>query len=858
MEEIDYSLPSGTQIAEFRIIEILGVGGFGITYKAQDTRLGRLVAIKEFLPQELAGRSNDASSVIPKTNCSEDYQYGLTKFLEEAKTLAKFNHPNIVKVLTFVEANGTAYLVMEYVEGEALDEHLKKIHFNGNMAESRIREIIEPILNGLSEVHKAGLLHRDIKPGNIYLKNTAIDKCEPMLIDFGAARQSVGEKSKSISAIISQGYAPPEQYTTRGKQGPYTDIYAIGAVMYYLVTGNKPVESTDRQHEIMDEQPDPLIPIEQGCGYSETLVNAITKTMMLRASSRPQHVVELQKILSENFLVQSLEKQESLNADSDATRKIAKDVVSKERQSSKNPVQGEKLTKDVKPDKKRGGGKLIGVIATVVIAVGGYYGFTQYQVFQQAELEKQQQRDIQQASAKKMKQDEAAWKQSQNKNNIDSYREYLSAWSQGRYAAEAQESIVKLNQQAKVLNEQQLRVQQIKQAQKDLSTLGYQTRVHGTLGKRTEKAIEAFEKQQGMMVTGAVDDIVLNALRKSVDAKLLKEKLAQEKLAADKVAAEKAAKEKALAEKRAADKLAADIALKKKQEQDRLAAIEASKVDINVTVSPSDADITIKKNGIIYSNNSRILPESYEITVKKEGYQSQRQLVEVAKGNSKFNYQLKKHSKLAMELPIFTLGDYWKYTMNGDTKNSSKVIGEDVYKGKPAVVFESVVVMPLPESLRNAAGIEAMSKSSIVDSVNNTFTSHSKLLLDKHSLEHFKMIRGSNFDNPTEMDMDGRIVKGKKWPMKIGNKWETFSSNMTTYNEVAATEMVKVPAGEFYCFKVVSRTEGKGFTMLLTTWYSSEVKYMVKSEIKTHWTNTGLNLEDSVNTTELIEFNVSN
>ena len=298
MQEIDYSLPSGTQIAEFRIIDILGVGGFGITYKAEDTRLGRLVAIKEFLPVELAARGTDSKTVMPRTNVADDYQYGLKKFLDEAKTLAGFNHPNIVKILTFIELNGTAYLVMEYVEGEALDEHLKKIHFTGNMAESRIREIIEPILNGLSEVHKAGLLHRDIKPGNIYLKNSANDKCEPMLIDFGAARQSVGEKSKSISAIISQGYAPPEQYTTRGKQGPYTDIYAIGAVMYYLVTGEKPVDSTDRQHDVLGDEPDPLTPIVSNL-YSEGIKRAIEQGLILVPKNRCQNVPALQKLLAE-------------------------------------------------------------------------------------------------------------------------------------------------------------------------------------------------------------------------------------------------------------------------------------------------------------------------------------------------------------------------------------------------------------------------------------------------------------------------------------------------------------------------------------------------------------------------------
>ncbi|NQZ88163.1 MAG: protein kinase [Colwellia sp.] len=304
MEEVDYSLPAGTLISEFRIIDILGVGGFGITYKAQDTRLDRFVAIKEFLPVELAARGSDNKTVMPRTNVKGDYQYGLSKFLDEAKTLAKFNHPNIVKVLTFLKENGTAYLVMEFVEGEALDAHLKKIHFNGNMAESRIREIIEPLLKGLAQVHKTGLLHRDIKPGNIYLQSSSDASNEhgnnPMLIDFGAARQSVGEKSKSISSIISQGYAPPEQYTTRGKQGAHTDIYAVGAVMYYLVTGEKPIESTDRQHEIMDELPDPLKPIEKNRSYSNALINAITQAMILRVSNRTPNVTVLQQMLSDN------------------------------------------------------------------------------------------------------------------------------------------------------------------------------------------------------------------------------------------------------------------------------------------------------------------------------------------------------------------------------------------------------------------------------------------------------------------------------------------------------------------------------------------------------------------------------
>jgi FKBP-type peptidyl-prolyl cis-trans isomerase FkpA len=215
---------------------------------------------------------------------------------------------------------------MEYVEGEALDEHLKKIHFNGNMAESRIREIIEPVLKGLIQVHKAGLLHRDIKPSNIYLQSSTDASNEhgnnPMLIDFGAARQSVGEKSKSISAIISQGYAPPEQYTTRGKQGPYTDIYAICAVMYYLVSGDKPVESTDRQHQIMDDEADPLTPLAVSDEYSESFITAINQGLILKPKARTQNVAAMLSLLANNVAQTLLKSASDEKVEQDATQRI--------------------------------------------------------------------------------------------------------------------------------------------------------------------------------------------------------------------------------------------------------------------------------------------------------------------------------------------------------------------------------------------------------------------------------------------------------------------------------------------------------------------------------------------------------
>ena len=285
METYENSLPVGTVLDNrYKIESILGEGGFGITYKAHDTQLDYTVVIKEFLPQECAARAGDSVSVQPRTNRTDDYQYGLERFLDEARNLAKFQHPNIVRVSNFINTNSTVYFVMDYAEGEDLSDWLKKHEV---LNEDIILKIITPILEGLAEVHKIGLLHRDIKPGNIFMRKQG----GPMLIDFGAARQAMGEHSKSISAIISQGYAPPEQYTTRGKQGPFTDLYAIGAVLYKLITGKAPIESADRAHDIHEGEPDPMVPaLEAGkAKVGDWLLMLTDQMLKISAKDRPQN-----------------------------------------------------------------------------------------------------------------------------------------------------------------------------------------------------------------------------------------------------------------------------------------------------------------------------------------------------------------------------------------------------------------------------------------------------------------------------------------------------------------------------------------------------------------------------------------
>jgi len=224
-KEHRHALPKGFELDGYRIKSMLGAGGFGITYLAEQTSIGRNVAIKEYLPAGIAARARDDVSVEPVSDEDRaDYEYGLGKFREEAKTLVTFDHPNIVTVHDYKEANGTAYLVMQYVEGETLQAILKR---DKTLPENEIREILDPILDGLDHVHKAEFLHRDIKPDNIVIRKDGV----PILIDFGAARLALGEKSKSLTAIVTPGYAPFEQYASRGNQGPWSDIYAMGAVI---------------------------------------------------------------------------------------------------------------------------------------------------------------------------------------------------------------------------------------------------------------------------------------------------------------------------------------------------------------------------------------------------------------------------------------------------------------------------------------------------------------------------------------------------------------------------------------------------------------------------------------------------
>lgn len=275
------ALPLGSLLQEYRLDEVLGAGAFGMTYLAWDTHLEKKVAIKEYLPTEFAVRALDGSVVPVTTDRQHDYRWGLERFLLEARTLARFSHPNIVRINRYFETHGTAYVVMDYEDGESLAQVLKKQPQPGDAA---LLKIVLPLLDGLQAVHEAGFLHRDIKPANVYIRRNGT----PVLLDFGAARQAIGGATKSLTAVLTPGYAPIEQYSSDGNQGPWTDIYALGGVLYRALMNENPPEATSRLRN--DTVPGKLRAMRGRIGVF--LLSAIDWALALDEQQRPQSVRE--------------------------------------------------------------------------------------------------------------------------------------------------------------------------------------------------------------------------------------------------------------------------------------------------------------------------------------------------------------------------------------------------------------------------------------------------------------------------------------------------------------------------------------------------------------------------------------
>ena len=293
-----HALPVGHQLNEYRIERVIGSGGFGITYRARDTQLDKVVAIKEYLPNEFAVRT-DATTVRPKsTTDQDDYQWGLTRFLDEARTLARFEHPHLNHVHRYFEDNNTAYLVLDYIEGETLSDLLKR---EGQLDSTRLQRLVAELLSGLDEVHSAGYVHRDVKPSNIMVRANG----SSVLLDFGAARQVLGQRSKSLTAVYTSCYAPIEQRSGKGgKTGPWSDIYALGIVAYRCVSGINESELLDsvaryrlKHKDNQDQDMKPAVEVGKG-HYPSSLLKAIDWAIKVEEEDRPQNVAAIKEMIS--------------------------------------------------------------------------------------------------------------------------------------------------------------------------------------------------------------------------------------------------------------------------------------------------------------------------------------------------------------------------------------------------------------------------------------------------------------------------------------------------------------------------------------------------------------------------------
>jgi serine/threonine protein kinase len=291
------ALPDGYKLHWYEIHAILGRGGFGITYLALDTNLNHEVAIKEFLPTDLAMRASDSSIHPISDDQTDTFGWGLNRFITEAQTLAQFRHPNIVLVHSVFEANGTAYMVMEYEKGESLEE---AYNLNRLTTEEDLLSLLHPLMDGLERIHQSGFVHRDIKPKNIYLR----DDGRPVLLDFGSARQALGVETRTLTTLVSPGYAPFEQYNaTResDKQGPWTDIYAMGATIYRGMSGKSPVDALARANAKLEGTKDILEPaVELGKDkFSVQFLEAIDLALRFSPDERPQSIAAWRDLLPE-------------------------------------------------------------------------------------------------------------------------------------------------------------------------------------------------------------------------------------------------------------------------------------------------------------------------------------------------------------------------------------------------------------------------------------------------------------------------------------------------------------------------------------------------------------------------------
>ncbi|MFI8616869.1 serine/threonine-protein kinase [Acidovorax sp. NPDC077693] len=281
-------LAPGVQVGEYRLLDVIGEGGFGIVYRARDISLDRVVAIKEYMPATLAGRKS-SNEIHVRSQHRGAFDAGLRSFINEARLLAKFSHPALVHVYRFFEFNGTAYMVMRHYEGQTFREFLTAQQ--DRMNQRMLAAIVGPVLDVVEMLHAADCYHRDIAPDNVFLQNSGM----PVLLDFGAARRIIGDMTQALTMVLKPGFAPIEQYVDDGAmpQGAWTDIYQIGAMLYLAITGKPPATSVAR----MINDPVAALSTTAYPGYSAQFLHGVDRALAVKPQDRPQTIAALKELL---------------------------------------------------------------------------------------------------------------------------------------------------------------------------------------------------------------------------------------------------------------------------------------------------------------------------------------------------------------------------------------------------------------------------------------------------------------------------------------------------------------------------------------------------------------------------------
>lgn len=286
-----HALPAGTRLSEFEILEVLGEGGFGIVYLAMDRSLERQVALKEYMPS-FAWRKDQAQISVKSAQHADSFEAGRRSFINEARMLAQFDHPSLVKVYRFWEANGTAYMVMPFYRGPTLKQALRErgaLFLTSD--EAWLKGLLGPLLDALDVIHQHQCYHRDIAPDNILM----LDEGRPLLLDFGAARRAIGDMNQAFTVILKQNYAPIEQYAEMPgmRQGAWTDLYALASVVHFAIDGHAPPQALSRM------MTDPYVPLATRYAgrYSEGFLQAIDRALAFKPEDRPQSVAALRALL---------------------------------------------------------------------------------------------------------------------------------------------------------------------------------------------------------------------------------------------------------------------------------------------------------------------------------------------------------------------------------------------------------------------------------------------------------------------------------------------------------------------------------------------------------------------------------